>query len=556
MPESALRPQLAGHADEAIRPLLSVVVPVYNLAGAIVENARTIRRRVEGALGEPIELIVVSDGSSDRSEERVLERGPELARVIHYDRNLGKGYAVRTGALAASGRFVSFVDADLDLDPAALAAYLRLAERESLDFVIGSKRHPDSLVHYPRSRRVGSWLYQQLVRVLFHLDVRDTQVGLKLFRGEVAEQVLPLLLVKQFAFDLEFLAVANALGFGRIRERPVTLRYRFTGSGVRSPAVLLALVDTAAIFYRLQILRYYQRKRAFLPEYARARHYRPRVSLVAAEPAALDYPNLDVLPLVAETPEDRRQVLCDADGDIVAFLEEEATPAGNWLESTIPFLANPEIAAVVTATMTPARGSVRERAAAAVAESFLGGGSHYFRFTPGNLRFVRQFPATNVIARKDDLLALDADSLHPHRLCAALSARGRKVLYTPETVVVVPRPELFRPHLEEIAAAGLARGAAIRKQRARGITAASLLPLALLGFVAAGWPLAFAGEPLRVVWAGLWAAYAVAVLTAGALATLRFQSLRVGALTVVGVVAVHVTYALAVVRGVLRQRPA
>ncbi len=80
------------------------------------------------------------------------------------------------------------------------------------------------MVHYPRSRRVGSWLYQQFVRLLFKLDVRDTQVGLKLFRREVAEEVLPLLLVKQFAFDLEFLAVARALGYGRIREEPVPLR--------------------------------------------------------------------------------------------------------------------------------------------------------------------------------------------------------------------------------------------------------------------------------------------------------------------------------------------
>ena len=104
--------------------------------------------------------------------------------------------------------------------------------------MIGSKRHPDSHVHYPAVAAHRSWLYQQFVRLLFRLDVRDTQVGLKLFRRQVADEVLPLLLVKQFAFDLELLAVARALGFGRIREQPVPLEYRFTGSGVRSIAVL------------------------------------------------------------------------------------------------------------------------------------------------------------------------------------------------------------------------------------------------------------------------------------------------------------------------------
>jgi glycosyltransferase involved in cell wall biosynthesis len=550
--ESALRPHV-DRPDQHTRPLLSVVVPVFNLAETIGENVRTIRQQVEAALGRPIELIVVSDGSSDRSEERVLEDDPELARVIHYDRNLGKGYAVRTGALAARGRFVSFVDADLDVDPAALAEFLRLAEGESLDIVIGSKRHPDSQVHYPRSRRVGSWFYQQLVRLLFQLDVRDTQVGLKLFRREVAEAVFPLLLVKQFAFDLEFLAVANALGFRRIREQPVKLDYRFTGSGVRSPAVLLALVDTAAIFYRLRILRYYQRKRSLLPEVDRADDHWPHVTLVSPELPALDYPEFDIVPPASAGPEERLGAGRDAEGEVVAFLEDGAAPSRNWLESTVPFLANPEIAAVVTASMTPARGSARERAAAALRESFLGGGSLYFRFTPGNLRFVRHFPADNVVVRRDDLLALDADLAHPNRLCAALTERGRKVLYTPETVVVVPRPPLFRPHLRDIAAAGLARGEAIRRHGIRGTTAASLLPLALLVLIVAGWPLALAGDALRDLWLAAWAVYLAAVVLSGALAALRFRSIRVGALAAVGLVAVHVTYAITVVRGVLRR---
>lgn len=556
MAESALTPEVAGARRDPTRPLLSVVVPVYNQAGTIVENVATIRQRVERGLGEPLEVIVVSDGSIDASEERLLEDDSHQARVIHYDRNLGKGYAVKTGALTAKGDWIAYVDADLDLDPASIPDYLELARRESLDFVIGSKRHPESHVHYPRSRRIGSWLYQQLVRALFRLDVRDTQVGLKVFRREVAETVMPLLLVKQFAFDLEFLAVSRALGYDRIRERPVSLRYRFTGSGVRSPAVLLALVDTAAIFYRLRILRYYQRKRPLLAAYSRVQEYRPRVTLVSRDgmDGRVDYPELDVLPVTAETPAARREAVDSARGDLVAFVEERATPARNWLESTIPFFANEELAAVVTASMTPAQGSKRQRAAAAVAESRLGGGSHHFRWTPGNLRFVRQFPAGNIVARRADLLALDEPSLHPSRLCAALTERGRKVLYTPETVVVARRPPLFRPHLESVAAAGQARGEAIRELGFRGVTAPSVPPVALLAFAAFGWLLLLAGGGWAVAWGLVWAAYLVAVVATGALAALRFQSLAVGVLAMVGIVAVHVTYGLALLRAVLRRR--
>src|SRR5213076_3091282 len=78
------------------------------------------------------------------------------------------------------------------------------------------------------------------------------------------DEVVPLLLVKQFAFDLELLAVATALGYGRIKELPVRLEYRFTGSALGSASVLRALWDTAAIFYRLRVLRTYQRKRGLL----------------------------------------------------------------------------------------------------------------------------------------------------------------------------------------------------------------------------------------------------------------------------------------------------
>ena len=108
--------------------------------------------------------------------------------MIHYDRNLGKGYALKVGVLAARGRFVAFIDADLDLDPASLPIFLRTAERDQLDMVIGSKRHPDSIVSYPRSRRIASWCYQQLNRMLFRLDIRDTQVGIRLFRSEIADR--------------------------------------------------------------------------------------------------------------------------------------------------------------------------------------------------------------------------------------------------------------------------------------------------------------------------------------------------------------------------------
>ena len=79
--------------------LLSVVVPVFNQEAAIVENVSTIQASIAAGLDEPFELIVVSDGSIDGTAERALEAAAGGVRVIHYDRNLGKGYAIKVGAL-------------------------------------------------------------------------------------------------------------------------------------------------------------------------------------------------------------------------------------------------------------------------------------------------------------------------------------------------------------------------------------------------------------------------------------------------------------------------
>ena len=124
--------------------------------------------------------------------------------------------------------------------------------------MIGSKFHPDSKVDYPPLRRVYSFFYYMLVRALFGLPVRDTQTGIKLFKRVVLERVLPRILVKRFAFDLELLANVHHFGY-RIVEAPVTLNFQRVCSRLRLSAVWNVFLDTLAIFYRMRILHYYDR---------------------------------------------------------------------------------------------------------------------------------------------------------------------------------------------------------------------------------------------------------------------------------------------------------
>lgn len=536
------------------RPVLSVVVPVYDSATTIVENVRVIRQAVEGQVDGDVELIVVSDGSIDGTAEALLAAQPETAlRVIHYDRNLGKGYAVRAGALAARADWVGFIDADLDLDPAALPRFLETAKNEKLDFAIGSKRHPDSSVHYPRSRRVASWCYQQLNRLLFRLDVRDTQVGIKVFSREVVEQVMPLLLVKQFAFDLELLAVGHALGYTRVKELPVQLDYRFTGSGVRSAAVARALIDTAAIFYRLRILRTYQRKRRLLGNgraFDPARRP-PLVTLLGADAdmvRKLDYPGLELAEGFG-----RAEALQGTRGELIAVVAAGMRPSGNWVAAAAQFFVRPEVAAVTVGGMAPTAGSLAELAAAAVLESRLGAGSRLIRVSPGNVRLVDDFPTGCIVVRRDDYLAALFAGVDDERLVAWLAARGREVVFTPETMAVVTPPPVFAPHLRSVAHYAHSRGRVARLTRGRTLgptRALTLLPFAL---AIAGVPLVLA-TGTRLYGLTFELAYLVAVLFGSVTGGLRFHSARVAFLAAPTFVASHIVYIVAFLSGAVRRR--
>lgn len=239
--------------------LLSLIIPVYH-------QERIIRKQLQNIIGElellatPYEVIVVVDGQEDRSFEEAKKVKSDKLIVTGYKTNHGKGYAVRFGMGKCRGDVIGFLDAGGDLSELGLSMMLEHYKWYNADIIVGSKRHPVSKVEYPFARKILSWGYQQLVRLLFGLYVRDTQVGMKLYRREVLEDVLPRLVVKKFAFDIEILAVAYHLGYRRIFEAPVELD--FTGaSSITSLSIwkIIAnmLWDTFAIYYRLHILHYY-----------------------------------------------------------------------------------------------------------------------------------------------------------------------------------------------------------------------------------------------------------------------------------------------------------
>ncbi len=203
---------------------LSIVVPVFNEARQITDNIALLIREVEEYFIN-FEIIVVSDGSTDGTNLKLTMLNHPVVRSLIVGKNLGKGHAVRAGFQMASGDYILFIDGGMEIHPKEIRTFVGLMALYNADIVIGSKRHPQSMVDYPTHRRFLSWLFQLLIRRLFDVDVTDTQVGIKLLRKPVVDAILPHLEVNRYGFDLELLSLAKRKGFRNMLEAPVRIDY-------------------------------------------------------------------------------------------------------------------------------------------------------------------------------------------------------------------------------------------------------------------------------------------------------------------------------------------
>jgi len=225
---------------------LSIVLPAYN-EEANVEDAVERVSAVARQLGMDYEIILVNDGSTDRTGEigrELRQRIPNFRLVEHYP-NRGYGGALKAGFEAATKELIAFVPADNQFDFSEVGRLLERLE-EGADVVSGYRaQRQDHLV-----RKLNAWGWNTLVRLLFGYLCRDIDCGFKLFRREILDHVN---VVSDGAMiDTEFLAGAKARGF-RIAEVPVTHLPRTAGeaTGANLKVILKAFRDLVRFRRRL-----------------------------------------------------------------------------------------------------------------------------------------------------------------------------------------------------------------------------------------------------------------------------------------------------------------
>ena len=228
-------------------PQLSVVIPVYNEAGVIGRTIETIGRYLTEA-GLPHEILVVDDGSTDRTAELVQAASARYPTVrLVPSGHQGKGGAVKQGMLAARGAVRLFLDADLSTD---IREWTKCAPwfDEGVHIVIGSRKMTGAqvTVHQPFLREAMGKVFTRLTNMILGARVSDITCGFKAFTAEAASRIFPLQRITGWGFDAEILFIARRLGY-EIKEVPVvwaddaSTKVRLLRDAVRSLRELLAI---------------------------------------------------------------------------------------------------------------------------------------------------------------------------------------------------------------------------------------------------------------------------------------------------------------------------
>jgi glycosyltransferase involved in cell wall biosynthesis len=208
-----------------MKPSISIVIPAFDEQARLGDSVRKILSYVKNE-NLAAELIIVDDGSNDKTAEtgeKTCGEFPEIqSKVLRYEENRGKGYAIKIGLLAAEADIALFSDADLSTPIEELPKLVKPLQDGEYDLTFGSRALDRTLIgtHQPWRREQGGKVMNLIIRTMSGLPFADTQCGFKAFNMKKFRQLLEKMTIDRFGFDIEFLFVADYHKL-RLKEIPV-----------------------------------------------------------------------------------------------------------------------------------------------------------------------------------------------------------------------------------------------------------------------------------------------------------------------------------------------
>lgn len=204
------------------KPMITLVIPMYNESSIIAETAKTVSEYMQNTF-ESYEILFSNDGSKDDSAKIVSDLNLPNVRVVGYEQNHGKGRAIRTGMLEAKGEIVMFTDADLAYGTDVIKRVYDTLKDADANMLIGSRNlSKDGYEGYTAMRKLMSKIYIKVLCVAGGFKLSDSQCGCKAYKGEAVKKIFSRCKVDGFAFDFESILWAQKFGY-KIVEMPVKI---------------------------------------------------------------------------------------------------------------------------------------------------------------------------------------------------------------------------------------------------------------------------------------------------------------------------------------------
>lgn len=285
------------------------------------------------------------------------------------------------------------------------------------------------------------------------------------------------------------------------------------------------------------------------------------VLVVPDHDEGIDLPGATIIPSWPRTvPGDKRDFAAElAAGEILAFLDDDAYPDKGWLRAALPHFRRSEVAAVGGPGVTPPSNDAYQRASGWILASVFGSGRYRYRFLPGKLQEVDDFPSMNLLVRKADFTAVGGFKSRywpgeDSEFCSRLVAEGRRIVYEPEAVVYHHRRRVFMSHLRQQARYGLHRGHFFRTLGGNSRPLVYAVPSAFVIGLVGGPVVAAKSRVAQVAYIGSLGAYGGMLVAMGAWVWKNERDLKVVGLSMAGLAATHVAYGAAYLKGLLTPR--
>lgn len=482
-----------------INELVSILAPVYNMEKNIERNINILTEKISPFISN-FEIIISDDGSEDNSKnviEKICNENKNIIGVYSKE-NHGKGNALKRACEIANGKYIIFCDGDMEIDPSQLENFFDIMHKENADIVIGSKRHKNSVVNYSNVRKLISFVYFMFVKIFFHLPIQDTQTGLKLFKREAIINVFPRILVKAFAYDLEVLVACNSNG-KKIASAPVIVNPNRHFGFIKLSVLWKTFIDTLAIFYRLNIVKFYKdlfeelksdklvsiiiplkKINDYIKEetkYLLEQTYKNFEVVILPDSFSEEEIDLDIFRdkriKIIETGAippalKRAKGVENSNGEILAFLDDDTYPEKDWLKNSLRAMETKNINALGGPAITSPKDNFSKQISGLIYGSALMSGKHKARYIPDKVQYVNDYPSCNFIITKELYKRVGGfdgeywpgeDTI----LCNNIMKANEKILYTPEALVYHHRRDLLFGHFKQLKGYAWHRGYFVKK---------------------------------------------------------------------------------------------